>query len=551
MKAKFWIIGIIVAAWLAVLAGAYWFYQTYTIIGGQIHKRDVTTVNLADVDLKKPERIAQLESLQVADLRNTGLTPEQYDQLRTALPNCEILWLVPFQGDYLDLDTTSLTLSAITEEEMSLLAYLPKLQTIDMTACTDVDAILKVKDLYPQCEIQWMVPFQGKSVPHDVKELTVSSLTQEDMKAFQHFTALESLDALECTDLDMIWELRQQYPQLNAQWQVTIQGNTYAQDTTSLELADATFDELMAQLKHLPQLETVKLTGTTPDKDAMAQLIEAYPTVKYNWDFTLCGVTVNSNAKEIDLSNKKMKSVEEVENSLKFFNRLEKVIMYKCGISNEDMDALWKRHPETRFVWGVQFGGHYLRTDETSFMPWKLGYTKDGYRGMNNEEAKGLKYMVDLVAIDIGHNDITDLSFLYNMPNVEFLMMCGTGVTDLTPVGSLKKLKYLELWENPVKDLSPLAGCTALEDINIYGVKAEDLSPLLGLPLKNIWFNARLYPDEQGEMIKNAFPNSNVVHNPRWPTSVGWRRIPNYFAQRDALDMFYMDSAGEGKNKNW
>ena len=551
MNKKYWFIGGIAVLILALLAGAIWFNCTYTVIGGQIHDRDITSVNLSDIDLRKPERIAQLEGLQTADLRNTGLTPAEYDRIREALPDCEILWLVPFQGEFLDPNTTSLTLSSITEEEMALLAYFPQLQTIDMTSCADVDAITKVIEMYPQCDVQWNVPFQGKSIAYDVQQVVVSTLNQEDIDMLRYFTNLESVNARKCGDLDAIKQLLQQYPDLNVQWLVPLQGKSHESSSTTLEFADADAAELMENLKYFPQLESVTLTGIVPDHAAMDALLEAYPDVDFIWDFLLCGVTVNSNATEIDLSNIKMESVDEVENSLKYFNNLEKVVMYKCNISDEDMDALWKRHPETRFVWGIYFGGYCVRTDETGFMPWKYGYTRDGRPGMSNTEAQKLKYMVDLVAIDIGHNDITDLSFLYHTPNVEYLMMCGTGVTDLTPLGSLKKLKYLELWENPVKDLSPLAGCTALEDINIYGVKAEDLSPLLDLPLKNIWFNARLYSDEQAEMLKNAFPDSNVVHNPRWPTSVGWRRIPNYFAQRDALDMFYMDSAGEGKNKNW
>ena len=545
MKAKYWIFGALAAV---ILAGAIWFGCNYTIIAWRVYDRDVTAVNLSDIDLKKPERVAQLESLQVADLRNTGITVEEYDAIRAALPECEILWLVPFQGKYLDPETKELSVSAITEAEMAVLAYFPGLETIDMRECTDVDAILKVLEAYPQCEVQWMVPFQGESVSYDVKSLTLSSLSEEDLGMIGYFTYLESVDARKCPDLDAIMKLREMRPGLEISWLVPVQGESRPQDTTALELADADAQELMAQLKYLPQLETVTLTGAVPDNDTMYSLKEAYPNIKFGWDFLLCGVTVNTNATEVDLSNIQMESVDEVENSLKYFNCLEKMVMFKCGISSEDMDALWKRHPETRFVWGACFGGHYLRTDDVSFMPWKLGYTKDGRRGMRNEEAAELKYMVDLVAIDIGHNDINDLSFLYYTPNVEYLMMCCAGISDLTPVGSLKKLKYLEIWENPIKDLSPLAGCTALEDINFTFITADDLTPLMGLDLKNVWFQARRYDDEEAQAFIDAFPDANVVAHPRWPTSLGWRRIPNYYAQRDVLEMFYLDSAGEGKN---
>lgn len=539
MKKIYWILGGIGAV---LLAGLIWFTCTYAIIGGQIYDRDVTAVNLADIDLRNPTRVAQLESLEVADLRNTGMTVEEYDQIRAALPDCEILWLVPFQGDYLDPASTSLTLSAITEEEMPLLAYFPTLQTVDMKTCTDVDAILKVMELYPQCDVQWMVPFQGGTVSYDVEKLEISTLSQEDLPALSHFTALKSVNANACDDLDMIMELRREYPELKVQWQVPIGGAAYAQNSVDLEIADADAAELTAQLQYLPQLKTLTLTGTVPDNDTMYELKQTYPEITFIWDFQLCGVTVNSNVAELDLSLIEMESVDEVENSLKYFNCLEKVIMFRCGIPSEDMDALWKRHPEIRFVWGAYFGGHYVRTDTDHFMPWQLGYTKNGVGGMGDRTAKELKYLVDVVAIDIGHNNIRDLSFLYYMPNVEYLMACDNGITDLTPIASLKKLKYLELFDNPITDLSPLAECPVLEDLNISHSTVSDISPLLTMNLKNIWITTwRLLPGQR-ELLFETFPDAKICVNHSYSTGGGWRKLPNYYAQRDILGMFYMSS---------
>ena len=539
MKKKFWISGGIAAV---LLAGIIWFLCTYAIIGGHIYKRDVTTVNLSDTDLKNPARVAQLESLQVADLRNTGLTPEEYDRIHTALPDCEILWLVPFQGSYLDPDSTSLTLSSITDEEMALLAYFPTLQTIDMTSCTDVDTILKVIELYPQCKVQWMVPFQGDTLSCNIKSLTVSTLSREDIDMIRHFTSLESVNARKCGDLDAIMELRRQYPDLRVQWLVSMGGTSHPQDTVDLEVADADVKELEAQIPYLPQLKTVTLTGIAPDNDTMYELKQAFPEVEFIWDFELCGVTVNSSTVELDLSYVEMESVDEVENSLKYFNKLEKVIMFRCGIPSEDMDALWKRHPEIRFVWGANFGGQYVRTDTDHFMPWKLGYTKNGVGGLGNQKAKELKYLVDVVAIDIGHNNISDLSFLYYMPNVEYLMACDCGIRDLTPIGSLKKLKYLELFGNPITDLSPLAECPVLEDLNISHSTVSDISPLLTMNLKNIWITTwRLIPGQR-DLLFETFPDARICCNHMYATGGGWRKLPNYYAQRDILGMFYMSS---------
>lgn len=539
MHKKYWILGGIAAS--VLLAGFVWFRSTHALIGGQIYDRSVTTVDLSDTDLKNPAKLTRMKALQVADLRNTSLTAQDYDTLRAALPDCQILWLVPFQGEYLDPETTSLTVSSLTEEDVSLLGYFTNLQTFDMMACSDTDAALKIKELHPQCDVKWMVPFQGQTLSYDTKTLTITSLSMEDVEMVRHFTQLKSIDAKNCTDLDAIMELYQQYPDVQVSWTVPVGSQDLPCDTTELELEDVSADELQSLLKYLPHLKTLSLTGTSPDNDTMLKLKEAYPKVAIGWNFQLCGVTVNTNDTEIDLSEIQMESVDEVENSLKYFNNLEKVVMYKCGISSEDMDALWKRHPETRFVWGAYIGGHYLRTDETTFMPWKLGYADNGSPGITDEEVVELKYMVDLVVMDIGHQCITDLSFLYYMPNMEYLMVCEGKISDITPIGSLKKLKFLELWMNPITDLSPLAGCTALEDINFTRIAIEDLSPLYDLPLKNIWLSRWKVSKESLAELEARFPDAKIVSRGDWPTTFGWRKLPNNRAQRDLLGMFYIE----------
>lgn len=539
MKKIYWIIIGIVTALAA--AGFIWFRSTYAVIGGQIYDRNVASVDFSGINLKNPGNIARLKNLQEADLRSTDLSAKEYDKIRAALPDCEILWLVPFQGERLDPNTTSVTMTSVTDEDIALLGYFPNLETVDMTACADADATLKIAELYPQCKVQGMIPFQGQTISYDTETLTVSTLSQEDVDMVRHFTELKSIDAKACTDLDAVMALHEQYPDIQISWTVPVGSKTYAGNSTELELTDATVEEVEELLKYMPDLKVLNLTGKTPDNETMLQLKEANPNVAIGWDFELCGVTVNTNDTEIDLSEIEMESVDEVENSLKYFNNLEKVVMFKCGISSEDMDALWKRHPETRFVWGAYIGGHYFRTDETTFMPWKQGFARDGSRGITDEECVELKYMVDIVCMDIGHQAITDLSFLYYMPNMEYLMLCEGKITDLTPVGSLKKLKFLELWMNPVSDFSPLAGCTALEDINFTRMHVDDLSVLYDLPLKNIWLSRWYFEKEELEPLFEAFPDATIQSRGEWPTTFGWRLLPNNRAQRDLLEMFYIE----------
>ena len=83
--------------------------RSFVRMGDGVYDRYAQSLDLSgrqDVDFSKLPRFYNLRQV---DLRNTGLTVEQFDWLRGRMPDCEIAWLVPFQGALLDPDTEELT----------------------------------------------------------------------------------------------------------------------------------------------------------------------------------------------------------------------------------------------------------------------------------------------------------------------------------------------------------------------------------------------------------------------------------------------------------
>ena len=68
----------------------------------------------------------------------------------------------------------------------------------------------------------------------------------------------------------------------------------------------------------------------------------------------------------------------------------------------------------------------------------------------------------------------------------------------------------------------------------------QDITPLLGLNLKNIWISGWMLPKDQLELLHASFPDATIVDNSPRSTARGWRELPNYFAQRDLLGLWYM-----------
>ena len=134
------------------------------------------------------------------------------------------------------------------------------------------------------------------------------------------------------------------------------------------------------------------------------------------------------------------------------------------------------------------------------------------------------------MALDVGHNNVTNLDFLYDLPNLRILIVACNAVEDITPIASLKHLEYLEVFKNRILDISPLEGLDHLMDLNLCFNRIADLSPVLKLPnLKRLWMyssrKANAVPvGDDVDAIKAAFPNA-IINTTHYSTLGGWRMI--------------------------
>lgn len=478
MKKKILWISLLAILVCVAVCGVIYFNHTYIVIDAQVYQRDREELDLSGAPVEDVEKIAELHSLRKLDLRDTQITAEEYGMLCQALPDCEILWSIPFQDSYQDMDLTALKLDRCTDQDLDALALFAKLETVDATACADLEMIMRLKERYPNLAVHYNVPLGDAVYREDTRELILDQVDSAQMET-----------ALRC----------------------------------------------------LPELEKVVLTGAVPDNDTVLNWVTQYPDVVFQWFFEVCGVPVSSLDTKLILNEIPMESVEEVESSLKYFRDLQVVEMCDCGIPSEEMDALWKRHPETRFVWTVNVGKCKLRTDVTVFMPYQFGY--DGFSKLRDEHTAELKYCVDIICMDVGHMAISDYSFLAYMPHMQYLILADTQGTDFSVLAQLHELKFLEIFMTSFDQAEILTGLTSLEDLNIGTSALDNIEPLLEMTwLKRLWLpgNVNISYEERIQLRK-GLPDTVVFFNSAGSTGGGWRECPNYFAMRDLLDMWYSE----------
>ena len=532
------LIVLVVVFALLLAAAGYLFFDTNYIYAGGIHPRNATELDLSGKQLSAPEKLAQLTQLTRLDLRDTGITEAQYQHLAQKLPNCKITWSVPFQGQHYPSDTTLLEITQLTQADLALLAYFPQLTQVDAAGCADLAAIQALQAAYPHLAVTYWVPLGGTMLPPDTEAVTLGNSSLEELaEALACLPYVTQVDATGCRDYAALQALQAQYPQCSFHYLVYVAGQELSNTATTLTVQDPNLAELGAALPYLTELKSLRLTGTLPSNQEIHALQSAYPQVEFLWNFRLCGVEVSTGATQLDLSNIPMESTQEVESALPYFNNLEKVIMCDCGISNQEMDLLGQRNPDVRFVWTVSIGPHIrLRTDATYLMPYQYG-TK-----LTDAQTGNLKYCVDLICIDLGHNPVSDVSFLAYMPHMKYLLLAQTQVSDISACAGMQELEYAELFMTNIRDYSPLISCPNLRDLNICYAIPKDPSALCQLTqLDNLYAKGNWSSDSAAQ-LKQALPKVKLVLDSSpddSSTGNGWRQLPNYFKMRDLLGMSY------------
>lgn len=97
-------------------------------------------------------------------------------------------------------------------------------------------------------------------------------------------------------------------------------------------------------------------------------------------------------------------------------------------------------------------------------------------------DLSGLENAKNLEGLDLRRNSISDLTPLENLSNLTSLVLAENSFADVKSVSKLSKLIYLDLSDNPqLTDISSLSTLTNLETIVLVNTGVQDISPLTGL----------------------------------------------------------------------
>ena len=221
------------------------------------------------------------------------------------------------------------------------------------------------------------------------------------------------------------------------------------------------------------------------EAELLSALLAAHPDRGYEYTLSLCGQQVSSRQTVLALEGEVTpEMVQELKRWLPCLPALEQVDMYDAALPDEDMAYFHATYPGIRFGWTLSLGKWTVRTDAEAFSTLQSQNSKR-YDSTHFEK---LRYCYQLKALDLGHNSLTDLSFLEDLPQLRVLILADNKIEDISPLCQLPELQYAELFMNRISDLSPLAGHTRLLDLNLTYNRVSDPSPLLTCTGDTGWF---------------------------------------------------------------
>ncbi len=195
--------------------------------------------------------------------------------------------------------------------------------------------------------------------------------------------------------------------------------------------------------------------------DALLQLQELLPDCEVSWEYELQGVKYPKDTTELTVTD-----LTGLEDAIRYLPELNYINLIDSPATVEDLDRYSAINPDIFFYWSFEHDGFTIRTDIQVYSSLRdLNY----HRFTDEEMYPMLKYCKNLKALDLGHNDIRDLSLIGELKDLEVLIIADNpNLVDASPLANLENLVYLEFFMNhKVENFDFLYSLTKLRDLNL------------------------------------------------------------------------------------
>lgn len=439
---------------------------------------------------------------QVLDLTGKDISIAHYEKLRAALPACTIHWDVPFQGNTVKNDVKELTITELTEADVEAMAYLPQLQKVNAKDCRDYDSLQHLRQQLPQVEVDYHVLVGGTYYTPDTTRIEVTHVTKEEILSTQYLPLLTEVVACGGPEQTDFTQLRNFCLNTGLSFAVRIGGQEIPYEAAQLKLENAAEEE-MYLLQYLKQLESVHLVNPAAAPQTLVSLREQYPKANITWEVELGGKLYPDTTTEVDLSQIVIEDLAQVEQAMAYFPDAETVILGLCGMDNPAWgNSKMDGKLAVNLIDNEAIAEYRDRVKDQYKVVWTVRLGPHIALRTDSDNFMPNHFGVGQLPDDYAHN----LRYCIDMVCLDLGHMT---LTHIDFVQYMPKLKYLILaWTN-VKYIEPIRNCKELVFIELDNSAIRDIAPLADCPKLEDLNIGNAWPEVDGILgmtwLKNVY----------------------------------------------
>ena len=477
------------------------------------------------------DNIAYPKDAESLDLSDQDISFNHYQMLNEQLPDCSILWSVPFHGTKISSGTMEISVSDLNEADIDLLClYFPELKKVDASDCQNYAMLELLIKKAPHLNVEYKVSLGEIAVAPDTEELILKvgeydyDIMMKNLPFLRNLKSIQ-LKAPELTK-DQVQFLRDARPEVKVTCTVALLGKEYDVETTHLDLRSLRpdmVDMACSKLSLLPELETVDLSDAEGNSQLspvdVKKLMDAVPDVVFQYVFDFYGQKLSTNQEEVIVKKHNIGNEGEqaIRSALDILKDCKRFVLDDCNVSSEIMAKIRDDYRDrTKVVWRIWFGEGTSLTDAEIL---RSTYNVD------DDNSGELFYLEDVRYMDIGHNEWLDhCDFISGMKSLEVCIVSGAPIHSLEPFRSCKNLRILEMANCIyVPDLEPLRELENLKMLNLGFTRMKSLEPVYGLDLTHLTVVHCNIPLKQREEFQQLHPDCWIASKGDQPYGKGWR----------------------------
>ncbi len=266
-----------------------------------------------------------------------------------------------------DAPVYELSFTTETLPETADLAAYPELQTLDLTACEQVDAARyeAIRQTVPaSCQVLWAVPLTDGRFPADSTELVLPHFSEEDAALLPYFEDLTAIDASGSTAYDALLTLFETQEGLSLTFTLPAGDQVLTMDDRSLTVTDAPDLALLSKmLPAFPLLQTLDMTEATVDPAEAAALAEQYPELSVLYSVPIGRELFPRDAESIALDKTGVQTAQEVLDALPYLPSLTRLDLHGTGLVLSDLVSIREAYPDLALSHRVELLGEMVETE--------------------------------------------------------------------------------------------------------------------------------------------------------------------------------------------